>query len=122
MTNAMTLGQYPWMNGSRAMTGVRQMRARVRMLGRVQRMDPPLAQRFQHHLADGLQGVEHAVAADRDGLEVGGAPGPLVVELLDQVLAWMEQIGHDLLVSAVVDGPAGIERRLEVANRRGVGQ
>ncbi len=37
----MTLGQYPWMKGSSAMTGVRQMRASVRMLGSVQRMGPP---------------------------------------------------------------------------------
>ena len=28
-TNAITLGQYPWMNGSRAITGVSEMRARV---------------------------------------------------------------------------------------------
>jgi len=29
----MTLGQYPWMKGSRAMTGVRQMRAQCEDIG-----------------------------------------------------------------------------------------
>src|SRR5438876_1199888 len=69
MRNAMTLGQYPSMKGSSAMTGVRQIRASVRMLGRVQRMSPPLAQRLQDQLAHRLQGVEHAIAADRHALE-----------------------------------------------------
>src|SRR2546430_213496 len=57
--NAMTLGQYPWMKGSRAMTGVRQMRASVRMLGRVQRMRRPLAQRLHDQLAHRLQAVDN---------------------------------------------------------------
>jgi hypothetical protein len=35
----MTLGQYPWMNGNSAMTGVRQMRASVMMFGRVHRTE-----------------------------------------------------------------------------------
>ena len=35
MTKAMSLGQYPSMNGSSAMTGVKQMRTRVMMFGRV---------------------------------------------------------------------------------------
>ena len=38
-TKAMTLGQYPWMKGSNAMTGVRQMRASVMMFGRVHRIE-----------------------------------------------------------------------------------
>jgi hypothetical protein len=40
-TNAITLGQCPWMNGRSAMTGVRQMRASVRILGTVHRIAPP---------------------------------------------------------------------------------
>src|SRR5213593_4081976 len=89
----MTLGQYPWMKGSRAITGVRQMRASVRILGRVQRMRRRLAQRLQDQLAYRLQCVEHAVAADRHGLEVRRAADPLIVHALDQVLARVRRIG-----------------------------
>src|SRR5437867_828614 len=113
--NAMTLGQYPWMKGSSARTGVRQMRASVRMLGRVQRTRPPLAQRLEDNLAHRLQGVEHAVPADRHGLDVCRAPHPLVVDLVHQVLARVRRIGRDLLLRAVVDGLPWVQLGLVVA-------
>src|SRR5206468_7546090 len=120
MRNAMTLGQYPSMKGSSAMTGVRQIRASVRMLGRVQRMSPPLAQRLQDQLAHRLQGVEHAVAADRHGLEVGRPANPLIVDPLDQVLARMHRIGGDLLLLPVFYVLVRVEGALEIADRRGI--
>src|SRR3989442_8024763 len=124
-TKAMTLGQYPEMNGSRAMTGVRQMRASVRMFGSVQRIWlPPTrsAQRLEHHLTDGFQGIEDAVAADRHGLVVPRAPDPLPARVLHQELALVAGIGRDLLLGGVLDRPAGIQRRLQVLDRRRVRQ
>src|SRR2546422_1379263 len=78
------------MNGRRGMTGGRQMGARVRMLGKVHRIAPPLsAQRLENQLAPALQRVEPPVAAHRDRLDVGGVTHPLPPGLLDQMLARM---------------------------------
>src|SRR3989475_7524319 len=96
------------MNGSRAMTGVRQMRARVRMLGKVHRIAPPSAQRLENQLAHALQGVEHAVAADGDRLDEGGVAHPLPPGLLDQMLARMGGVRRHLPLGRVVDRPPGI--------------
>src|SRR2546427_12848142 len=111
-TKAMTLGQYPEMNGSRAMTGVRQMRASVRLFGSVQRIWlPPArsAQRLEHHLTDGFHGIEDAVAADRHGLVVPRAPGPLPAHVLHHELALVGRIGRALLLRALLDRPAVIQ-------------
>src|SRR5436309_14234985 len=105
------------MNGSRAMTGVRQMRARVRMLGKVHRIAPPSAQRLENQLAHALQGVEHAVAADRDRLDVGGVTHPLLSGLLVQMLALMGGVRRHLLLSRVVDRLPVIQRSWYVVDR-----
>src|ERR1051326_5869061 len=86
------------------------------------RGDRSLAERLQNHFAHRLQGVEHAVAAHRHRLEVRGAADPLVVHFLDQVLAGVRGIGRDFLLRPVLDRPPGIERRLEVAHRRRIGE
>src|SRR6266705_1622760 len=83
---------------------------------------PRSAQRLQHHLADGLERVEHAVAADRDGFVVPRAADPLPACVLDEELPLVRGIRGDLLLRGFLDGPAGIERRLEVLDRRRVGQ
>src|SRR6266705_3004753 len=83
---------------------------------------PRSAQRLQHHLADGLERVEHAVAADRDGFVVPRAADPLPARVLDEELPLVRGIRGDLLLRGFLDGPAGIERRLEVLDRRRVGQ
>src|SRR2546426_5724195 len=109
------------MTGSRAMTGVRQMGARVRMLGKVPRIAPPLsAHCLENQLAHAVQRVEHAVAAHRDRLDVGGVTHPLPPGLLDQMLARMGGVRRHLLLSRVVDRPPGIQRGLEVLDRGGV--
>src|SRR5688572_10855840 len=97
ITNAMTLGQYAWMKGSSAMTGVRQMRARVMMLGRVHRIGRPSAQRLEHHLADGLQRIEDSVTADRHGLEIGSTAHPIAADLIYQILTGVRWVGRHLL-------------------------
>src|SRR5881397_3802332 len=121
-TKAMTLGQYPWMNGSSAMTGVRQMRASVRMFGRVQRIGRSLAQRLQHQFANRLERVEHAVPANGHRFDVRGPPDPRAAGLLDEVLTGVRGIGGRLLLRRVLDRPPGIERRLKVPDGRGVRQ
>src|SRR2546427_10526363 len=118
----MTLGQYPEMNGSSATTGVRQMRASVMMLGSVQRIGRALAQRFENQLADRFQRVEHPVAADRHPLVIGGVTDPLAADFLDEALTGMCRIERLLLTRGIVDRPARVERRLQVLDRRGVGQ
>src|SRR5512146_833650 len=125
MTKAKTLGTKPEMDGSSAMTGGRAMRARVRMLGRVQRTGrrrSGSAERFQDELRDGLEGVEHPVAAHRHRLGVGRAAQPAVGDALHQVLPRVRGVGNDLLGGRVIHGPAGLQGGLEVADRRGVGQ
>src|SRR3989454_70566 len=82
----------------------------------------PLARRLQAQLAHRLQRVEHAVAADRHGLEVGRAADPLIVDPLDQVLARVRRIGGDLLLRPVFDGPPRVQGGLEIADRRGIRQ
>src|SRR5512135_230899 len=99
MTKAKILGQKPEMKGSSAMIGVRAMRARVRMLGRVQRTGGApsgSAERFQDELRDGLEGVEHPVAAHRHRLGVRRATEPAVGDALDHVLPRTRDIRVDL--------------------------
>src|SRR5690242_21169181 len=89
MKKQMTLGQYPSMNGRSAMMGVRQIRAMVRMFGRVhvhRTGSAPSAQSLEDQLADGLERVEHAVPPHRHGFHVRRPSHPLGVDLLDQVL------------------------------------
>src|SRR5947208_8593580 len=99
------------MKGSSAITGVRQMRASVMMLGSVQRM--ALTQRLEHRLANRLQRIEHAIAAHGNRLVVGGVARPLVSHILNQILAWMRGVARHFLTRRVVGRPALIERRLE---------
>src|SRR6476646_188327 len=84
MKNAISLGQYPSMNGSSAMTGVKQIRTRVMMLGTVH-MSAPLPQGLDDALADRLEGIEHAFARDGHGLEIRRPLDPLSVLLGHQV-------------------------------------
>src|SRR5436309_630393 len=80
----------------------------------------PSAQRLENQLAHALQGIEHAVAAGRDRLDVGGVAHPLPPGLLDQMLARIGGVRRHLLLSRVVDRPPGIQRGLEVLDRGGV--
>src|SRR5512133_3558218 len=74
-------------------------------------------QRLQHQLAHRLEGVEDALAAHRDRLEVGRPLDPLAArKLLDQLLAGVVRVGGDALARRLGDLPAGIERRLELAH------
>src|SRR5207244_10713461 len=120
--NAITLGQYPWMKGSSAMTGVRQMRASVRMFGRVQRIGRFLAQRLQDQLADRLERIEHSVPPHGDGFHVRRPAHPLAPGLLDEALAGVRGISGHLLLRGVLDRPPRVERRLEVLDGRGIRQ
>src|SRR3954462_10589774 len=105
-------------NGSHAMSGVAQMRATVSVLGRFTAWLPEGArrtsgERLEHQLAHGLQRIEHAVAGDRDRLEVGGALDPFARRhLLDEVLACMIRIGRGTMPGGVADFPARVQRRL----------
>src|SRR5512144_1375636 len=89
-TKAMNLGQYPWMNGRSAMTGVSAILTRVMMLGRVHMGPlPRSAERLDDQLRDGLQGVEHALPRHGHGLEVLGPLDPLAVLLVHQELPFV---------------------------------
>src|SRR5574338_526225 len=122
-TKAMNLGQYPWMNGRSAMTGVSAIRTRVMMLGRVHMGPlPRSAERLDDQLRDGLEGVEDAFARDRHGLEVLGALDPLAVLLVHQELALVVRVGDGLLLGGVFDHPPGIERFLELGDGRRGGE
>src|SRR5215212_3143385 len=113
MMNAISLGQYPAINGSRAITGVKQIRTRVMMFGRVHSLDM-LPQRLDHVLADGLQGVEHTLTGERHGFEVRGPLHPLSVFLADEELGIVVRIRLGTLLGRFGYRPARIERRLQL--------
>src|SRR5512141_2438735 len=92
MMNAISLGQYPSMNGSSAMTGVKQIRISVMMFGRVHM--PRLPQGLDDVLADRLERVEDAFAREGHGFEIGRPLDPLAVLLADQVLRLAVRVGH----------------------------
>src|SRR5688572_16276675 len=79
-----SLGQYPSMNGSRAMTGVKQIRTSVMMFGSVHMGTASLAERLDDALADRLERVEHPVTRQRHRLEVRRTLDPLAILLRDQ--------------------------------------
>src|SRR3989442_6104536 len=110
------------------MTGVRQIRASVRMFGRVPRIGPfpspvptscgtcriyaqvrtvgtGLAQRLQDQLTDRLERIEHSVSADGHAFHIGGPAHPLAAGLLHEVLAGVRGVRGDLLLCSVLDRP-----------------
>src|SRR5918994_5319365 len=121
MMNAMSLGQYPSMNGSSAMTGVKQMRTSVMMLGSVH-MVPRLPQRLHDVLTDTLERVEDSISGESYGLEIGCSLHPVPIFLTDQKLRVMIGVRQRTLLHWVRYRPAGIERRLELGNRGRVRQ
>src|SRR5687767_4254868 len=94
MMKAISLGQYPSMNGRSAIIGVKQIRTSVMMLGKVH-MARRLTQRLNDVLADSLQCVEHPLAGQCDRLEVGRPLDPVPVLLPNQKLSIVIGIGSD---------------------------
>src|SRR5919202_610659 len=90
-------------NGRSATGGVRAMRATVSAFGRFTTERPaPSGEGLQHHLAHGLERLEHAVALEGDSLEVRCALDPFAArELLDQELAGVVRVGGRTLLRPV---------------------
>ena len=109
------------MNGSSAMTGVKQIRTSVMMLGRVH-MPAGYPSVLTTFLLMALRVSNTPSPGQRHRLEVGRPLDPLAVLLAHQELALVVGIGQRPLAGRVVHRPAGIERRLELGDRRGVGQ
>src|SRR5687768_4265960 len=107
-TNATARSTQEFWRASHATPGAAKMRATVSVLGRftVLRARVSLRQRLQDHLAHRLQRVEHAVAVDRDRLEVRRSLDPFARwNLLDQVLAAVIRIRHDAHPLRIDDFP-----------------
>src|SRR5215203_264394 len=120
MMKAMSFGQYPSMNGSSAITGVKQMRTTVMMLGRVHIAE--LSQHLYDVLADALERVEYSVTRERDSLEVRRTLHPVSVLLCDQKLSIVVGVRHRALLHRIRNWPTWIQRRLELGNGCGVGE
>src|SRR6185503_3753748 len=81
----------------------------------------PLGERLEHQLADSLQRIEHAVALHGNRLEVRRLLHPVAAwQLLDEVLTRMVRVGLDAMLAGVLHFPTGVERRLEIFDRRRV--
>src|SRR3990170_2574904 len=118
----MSLASGEAMNGRAAMNGAARMRPAVSVFGRFTR-PPSLGQRLQHELAYRLERIEYTIALDGDRLKVRGALDPLAPgELLDKVLTGVIRIWRYVKLGRVLDFPPGIQRFLQLGDRRGVRQ
>src|SRR5919199_4314196 len=91
-------------NGRSATGSVRAMRATVSAFGRFTTERPaPSGEGLQHHLAHGLERLEHAIALEGDPLEVRGAFDPFATgKLLDQKLTGVVRVGERALLRPVL--------------------